>query len=123
MCEIPTNRKANKAKWVFKIKRDKEDESIKFKARLVANGFQQRKGIDYHETFAPVALYESIRTMLAIVATKDHELGQVDITTAFLYGELEEEIYMELPEGCDTGQSKYCRLLKSLHELKQSPQQ
>lgn len=120
MCELPPNRKAIKAKWVFKIKRDKEDEPIKFKARLVANGFQQRKGIDYHETFA---LYESIRTMLAMVATKDHELGQVDITTAFLYGELEEEIYMELPEGCDTGQSKYCRLLKSLYELKQSPWQ
>lgn len=110
---------------MFKIKRDKDGNPNKYKARFakVAKGFLQQKGIDYRETFAPVARYESIRALLALAASKDYELGQFDIMTAFLYGELDEEIFMELPEGCDTGQGKYCRLLESLYGLKQSPRQ
>lgn len=108
---------------MFKIKRDNEGNPVKYKARLVAKGFMQRQGIDYREIFAPVARYESIRMFLALVASKDYELGQFDVTTAFLYGTLDEEIFMELPEGCDTRQGKYCRLLKTLYGLKQSPRQ
>lgn len=90
---------------------------------MVAKGFLQRRGVDYRETYSPVVRYESIRVLLTIAASNDYELGQFDITTAFLYGELEEEIYMELPEGHNAGQDKYCRLLKSLYGLKQSPRQ
>lgn len=121
--ELPFGRKSIKAKWVFKIKRNNNGDPIKYKARLVAKGYLQRKGIDYRETFAPVVRYESIRALLAVAASKDYELGQFDITTAFLYGDLDEEIFMELPEGCNTAQGDCCQLLKSLYGLKQSPRQ
>lgn len=122
-CKLPPDCKPIKAKWVFRIKRNKEGNPAKYKARLVAKGFLQRKRIDYKQTFAPVVRYESVRALLALAASRNYELGQLDITTAFLYAELDEEIFMELPEGCDKKQGNYCRLLKSLYGLKQSPRQ
>ena len=74
-------------------------EIIKYKARLVAKGFTQRSGIDYNETFAPVERTESINTVLAIAAAEDLTAENVDVNTAFLYGEVEEEIYMDQPDG------------------------
>ena len=94
-----------------------------FKARLVAKGFSQILGIDYNDVFSPVVKHSSIRTFFGIVAMHDLELEQLDMKTAFLHGELEEEIYMDQPEGFIVpGKEDFvCKLKKSLYGLKQSP--
>jgi hypothetical protein len=118
--KIPAGRKTIKSRWVFKKKLNPDGTLDKFKARLCAKGFTQRNGIDYQETFAPVARYESIRTLLAITAKHDLEMVQFDIKTAFLYGKLKEEIYIELPEGFPEPRP-ICKLNEGLYGLKQSP--
>jgi hypothetical protein len=90
----------------------------RYKARLVAKGFQQVHGIDYDETFAPVAKMDSIRFTLAIVAAKGWEFHQMDVNNAFLHGDLSEEIYMEKPQGFMQDSSLVYRLKKSLYGLK-----
>lgn len=119
---LPSNRKAIKSRWVFKVKPALRGSDARHKARLVAKGFSQRRGIDYDETFAPVAKQDTLRVILSFVATLDLELYQLDIKTAFLYGELSEEIYLEQPEGfVALGQEQlYCRLHKCLYGLKQA---
>lgn len=117
------------SKWVFKVKMDpNRKKSQRFKARLCARGFLQQHGVDYTETFAPVVRYDSLRTLLAIVATDDLELAQFDVQTAFLYGELNKDVYMEIPEGLNNERSgknarenSVCKLNKALYGLKQSP--
>ena len=113
----PNNRRIVKCKWVYAIKADG-----RYKARLVAKGFTQVEGIDFQETFSPVARYEAIRFLLAHAALEDWELEAMDIKTAFLYGELDEEIYMEQPEGfVKRGQeNQVCRLKKAIYGLKQA---
>lgn len=91
-----------------------------FKARLVARGFSQQRGIDYQETFSPVVKFTSIRAILGIAATEKMQLKQFDVKTAFLYGDLSEEIYMRQPEGFSDGTDNVCKLQKSLYGLKQS---
>lgn len=109
-------RKLLTSRWVFKIK-----ENQKFKARLVVKGCQQRKGIDYAETFSPVVNMSSIRILLALAARKNLKISKFDIKTAFLYGTLNEQIFMKVPEGYDTKKDKVCLLKKSLYGLKQAP--
>jgi transposase InsO family protein len=116
------------SKWVFKLMRNPEGDVYRYKARLCARGFLQQRGVDYNETFAPVVRYDSIRVLLALVAAEDLELAQFDIQTAFLHGQLEEEIYMEVPEGLSgekqsksARKSAVCKLNKSLYGLKQAP--
>lgn len=100
LTELPKGEKLVGCKWVYRKKEavaGKEGE--RFKARLVAKGYTQRKGIDYDEVFSPVVRHTSIRIILALVASYNLELEQLDVKTAFLHGDLEEVIYMEQPEG------------------------
>jgi hypothetical protein len=94
LVDLPTGQKAVKSKWVFKRKADG-----RYHARLVVKGFMQIQGIDYDETFSPVARFESLRLILALAALEDWEIHQMDVKSAFLNGLLEEEIYMEQLEG------------------------
>ncbi|KAJ4721050.1 Retrovirus-related Pol polyprotein from transposon TNT 1-94 [Melia azedarach] len=122
----PRDKKIITCKWVYKKKEGETSvEGIKYKARVVARGFTQREGVDYNEIFSPVVRHTSIRVLLAIVAHQDLELEQLDVKTAFLHGELEEEIYMTQPDGFQVpGKEDYvCKLKKSLYGLKQSPRQ
>ncbi|GKD27352.1 retrotransposon protein, putative, ty1-copia subclass [Tanacetum coccineum] len=97
----------------------------KYKARLVIKGYRQREGLDYFDTYSPVAQITSIRMILAIVALRNLEVHKMDVKTAFLNGDLEEEIYMNQPEGfiAPGQEGKVCRLVKSLYGLKQAPKQ
>ena len=97
---LPKQKKPVRYKWVFKRKEGlSPSEPPRFKARLVAKGFSQIPGVDYNDVFSPVVKHSSIRTFFSIVAMHDLELEQLDVKTAFLHGELEEEIYMDQPEG------------------------
>jgi hypothetical protein len=107
---------------VFKIKHGVDGEVEHYKARLVARGFTQTFGVDYNETFTPVAKFVSIHYILALAAIEDMEIHQLDVKTTFLNGDLEEEIYMEQPKGfTQEGEHLVCKLHKSLYGLKQSP--
>ena len=119
-------KKSAHSKWVFKRKEGLHpSEHPKFKARLVAKGFSQISGVDYNDVFSPVVKHSSIRTFFSIVAIHNLELEQLDVKTAFLHGELEEEIYMDQSKGFIVpGKENYvCKLKKSLYGLKQSPRQ
>jgi hypothetical protein len=99
LVEIPRDMKTVGCKWVYKLKKGVDDKVERYKARLVAKGYSQKEGIDFHDIFSPVVKTISIRIVLALVALLDLELEQLDIKTSFLHGELDEEIYMEQPEG------------------------
>ncbi|MCO5573975.1 hypothetical protein L7F22_027753 [Adiantum nelumboides] len=94
---LPKGRKALPCKWVYKKKIASDVEN--YKARLVAKGFKQEYGVDFQEIFSPVVKMTTLRMLLALVATDNMELEQMDVITAFLHGDLEEEIYMQQPEG------------------------
>lgn len=108
------NRKPVESKWVFTIKDDDW-----YKARLVAKGCSQKPGLDYHDSFAPVANMNSIRVMLSLANEHKLIIHQMDVKTAYLNGELNEEVFMELPAD-EFGKSKIVKLQKSLYGLKQS---
>jgi len=119
---LPKGRKPISCKWVFKIKHGVDGEVERYKARLVARGFTQAFGVDYTETFALVAKFVLIRYILALTTIEDMEIHQMDVKIACLNGDLEEEIYMEQPEGfTQEGEHLVCKLHKSLYGLKQSP--
>ena len=99
LVEPPPNRKVIGSKWVFKRKVNANGEVERHKARLVAQGFSQKYGLDYEETFSPVVRFESIRSVIALGAQHKLQLHQMDVSTAFLNGELDEEVYMQQPEG------------------------
>ena len=111
------------SRWIYKVNYVADGSIEKHKARFVAWRFSQVEGIDYDETFAPVARYTSIRTIMAIVANMGWRIHQLDVKTAFLNGILEEEVYIEQPQGFELygRDSHVCRLRKALYGLKQAP--
>lgn len=122
LVKMPAGRAAINSGWVLKRKRDAKGNVIRYKARLVAKGYSQQKGIDYTETFAPVAKFSSIRLLLALAAHHDWDIHQMDVKTAFLHGDLDVEIYMRQPEDfVEVGKEEMvCLLKKSLYGLKQA---
>ncbi|KAK8586239.1 hypothetical protein V6N13_130760 [Hibiscus sabdariffa] len=122
LVEPPEGIKPIGCKWVFKKKTDMDGNVQTYKGRLVAKGFRQIHGIDYDETFSPVAMIKSIRILLAVAAFHDYEIWQMDVKTAFLNGKLEEDVYMTQPEGFVTPENarKVCKLQRSIYGLKQA---
>ena len=96
---LPEGQKAIQSKWIFKRKTDTDGNVTVYKARLVAKGLSQVQGVDYDETFSPVAMLKSVRIILAIAEFYDYEIWQMDVKTSFLNGFLKEEFYMMQPEG------------------------
>jgi hypothetical protein len=122
LVKLPNGSKAIKSRWVFKVKLDNENKPDRYKARIVAKGFQQIHGIDYNETFAPVVKFKSIKMFLSLVSKFNLELKQLDFETAFLNADLAETVYMEQPDGFRNGESNMVwKLNKALYGLKQSP--
>jgi hypothetical protein len=122
LCQLPAGRKAIEGKWVMKFKPGFKTTAPRYKARFVIKGYSQVYGLDYTETYAPVVKNYSIRAIMAIVAARDLEIVQLDVKTAFLYGTLTEEIYMQQPEGfvIPGREQEVCRLIKSIYGLKQA---
>ncbi|GJW48229.1 retrotransposon protein, putative, ty1-copia subclass [Tanacetum coccineum] len=125
LVDLPPGCKPLGYKWIFKKKMKADGTIDKYKARLVIKGYRQREGLDYFDTYSPVTRITSIRMILAIAALRNLEVHQMDVKTAFLNGDLEEEIYMNQPEGfiAPRQEGKVCRLVKSLYGLKQAPKQ
>lgn len=117
---LPANRKAIKSKWVFKLKRDEAGNVVRHKARLVAKGCSQIYGIDYEEVYSPVVRYSSIRFIIALAVKNSLKINQMDAISAYLQGELAEEIYMMQPEGFANGSDDVCKLNRAIYGLKQS---
>ena len=116
--DLPEGRKPVKCKWVFKQKTDENGVIIRYKARLVAKGCSQKQGIDYNETYSPVIRYSSLRYLIALSVKNKLKINQMDAVTAFLQGDLKEDIYMQMPEN--VGTKKVCKLKKAIYGLKQS---
>ena len=125
LVDLPPGSKPIGCKWVFRRKYHTDGSIQTFKARLVAKGFRQKEGIDYFDTYAPVARITSIRVLMALASIYDLYVHQMDVKTAFLNGDLNEEVYMEQPEGfvLPGNEKKVCKLVKSLYGLKQAPKQ
>ena len=123
LSDLPKGKKPVGCKWVFIVKTKVDGSIERYKARIVAKGFTQSFGIDYQETFAPVAKLNTVRILLSLAVNLDWPLHQLDVKNAFLNGDLTEEVYMEIPPGMETPATaqKVCRLRKSLYGLKQSP--
>lgn len=116
------NRRPLKNKWIYHVKDEAKGNKC-FKARLVVKGFDQEKGIDFNKIFSPVVKMTTIQIVLGVAAVWDLELEQLDVKTAFLHGDVEEELYMEQPQGFvkKGHEHLYCRLNRSLYGLKQAP--
>ena len=117
----PIGKKVIGSKWVLRIKTNSAGKIDKYKARMVAKGYRQMEGIDYYETFAPTVRFESIRSLIVFGVAEGWNFDQMDVSTTFLYADLEEETFVEVPEGVSGVEGMVWRLLKCLYGLKQSP--
>lgn len=116
LVNLPEGVKPLTCRWILSRKPDG-----RYKARVVARGFERKEGIDYFQTFSPVARHDSIRLILSIAASKKMRLMTFDVKTAFFYGDLKENIFMYQPEGFNDGTGRVCKLEKSIYGLKQAP--
>ncbi|GJX84895.1 putative reverse transcriptase domain-containing protein [Tanacetum coccineum] len=123
LVDLPSGKKAIGTKWIFNNKRDERSIIVKNKARLVAQGFRQEEGIDYDEVFAPVARIEAIRLFLAFASYMGFTVYQMDVKSAFLYGTIEEEVYVHQPPGFvnPAHPNKVYKVIKALYGLHQTP--
>ena len=122
--DLPIGKRKVGCKWMFTTKFRADGTLERYKARLVAKGYTQTHGIDYHETFAPVAKMNTIRILLSLATNLDWPLQQLDVKNAFLHGDLKEEVYMKVPLGGleeKFEQGRVCKVNKALYGLKQSP--
>jgi len=116
---LPSEAKKISVKWIYKTKLNEKGEIEKYKARLVAKEYSQQYGIDYNEVFAPVARWDTIRTILSLAACKKWNVYQLDVKSAFLHGELVEDVYVEQPMGYQRGDNNSVyKLKKALYGLK-----
>ena len=121
LVDLPPGKTAIGCKWVYKVKTQSDGSLERYKARLVIKGYSQEYGVDYEETFAPVARLTSVRSLLAVAAGKRWQLFQMDVKNAFLNGDPSEEVYMKPPPGYAYPPNKVCRLCRALYGLKQAP--
>ena len=121
LVDLPNGKNVMGCKWIYNIKTHFDRSIDRYKAHLVAKGFTQEYEIDYEETFAPVAHFTSVKSLIVVAAIQRWEFFQMDVKNAFLNGELTEEVYMHRPPGYRNPPDQVCKLRRALYGLKQAP--